>query len=500
MRIHMMSEKLFSLFFIYHCLLLGNLSAQDPYFLIKIPSGTGATKVIDLSKKYEDIIWISVGSNVKDNSGRHNILVRLNSEGAVMDSIRMQIDSVFLFIENMKWQEDGSLLMIGTWVDNRLEQTTNIMTCTYDFKKDTVIYNTRFLSYYYNIREVVEKRGGGFGAIGQTNMNGHAQIVFYEFDVDGNLILERGYGSPHWQDGWSIVEHPAGGYVLGGWKARGGSGFFDHYVIRINYSGDVIWERVITGQYTYGVCYLGLQADGNIIVTSARHKPNSFMFDSYAFELRAQDGQVVWENRYPREFNNQFFYDPIVLNDGSTIASDTRRVLHSQTTQQINCIGLSKIARGGDLIWDRTYILEQDQFHILGTSPQMDEEGYFWLGGRVNTSAFLMRVDSVGCPIPDCDDVYVSTEEAKEEIGVTIAPNPFKEVLQVRYVLPSGGRSMEIAVLDLQGRPIYRGTLMDMAAGGDVFIYTSSWPMGVYLVQIWVDGKLVKVEKVVRGG
>ncbi len=78
---------------------------------------------------------------------------------------------------------------------------------------------------------------GHLAASGFSTKAGYSQILFIEFDEDGEILVEKEYGQPGWQDAFgSIVEHPDGGFVIGGMiRQPPNPGLFvDILVIRID--------------------------------------------------------------------------------------------------------------------------------------------------------------------------------------------------------------------------------------------------------------------------
>ena len=349
------------------------------------------------------------------------------------------------------------------------------------------------------MRHVIRTTDGGFTGIGVSNKNAYAQIALYKYDSLGMFSHMEVYGAPGWQEAYSIVELEDGGYVLGGWRKRGIELFQDHYIIRVDSSLNVVWERVIQGQYLgSGIAYINVLDDGNIVCTSNRTREASLAVDPYAFEVNGATGAIVWEKRFPQEYGSQFRKDPIIDKENNIIAPGMRRVWSDVENRLVFHLSLTKIKRGGELIWDRVYYFDHDVSHLFSVNPELDSSGFIWIAGRAGIHPLLMKVDSLGCPYPDCDDVQVSIVDRDLGVGFEVMPNPFTDHLHVKYQNTGGALDIELKILDIKGTPIFHTPINHTAPQGDVFLDTNRWMPGMYLVQVWVDGMPIRTEKVVK--
>lgn len=491
---------------IFYILLLGcghmsMVLSQEPYFKRTYPIGTSSAGFNALDRddnRTDKLMYLSTTQSVTTGVGSHDILIALDPCGNIVDSSRLIIDSVFILTEGLFHLNDSIIILLGSISDPRLENRASVFTAHFNkhSRKYTIYRELR--SYFSVMRQVVRKANGGYAGIGASTVAGYSQVCLYEFDSLGMLIHETTFGAPGWQDGWSIVELADGGYALGGWKRRGIGPHQDHYTIRVSPTGNVIWESIIPGQYGNGPCFLTVLKNGNLISTSFRNKENSFAIDPYAFELHGATGVPLWGQRFSQEYGSEFIRNPILDKDENIIAPGLRRVLSEATDQLVFHISLTKFKKGGELIWDRVYCFNPDDAHILTINPEVDSEGFIWFGGRAGEHPFLMKVDSLGCPFPDCDDVEVSIIDPDFGVGFEVMPNPVTDHMQVRYQNTGGVRNLELRIVDLKGSNVFHSPLNGAAPHGDVFLDTSRWIPGMYLVQVWVDGLPIRTEKVVK--
>ena len=88
--------------------------------------------------------------------------------------------------------------------------------------------------------------------------------------------------------------------------------------------------------------------------------------------------------------------------------------------------------------------------------------------------AWLLKVDSVGCPYPNC--TVGINELEPTEVVVDVWPNPTTNFLNIEAA--SGTGELDIRVTDMVGNQVYRSKLVEPTNRIDV----SAWPKGLYVV------------------
>jgi hypothetical protein len=85
--------------------------------------------------------------------------------------------------------------------------------------------------------------------------------------------------------------------------------------------------------------------------------------------------------------------------------------------------------------------------------------------------------------------------------GITRAyPNPFKENLKIQFSSPTAASKVTVGIYDLAGRTVQRQYFGNTSAGVNTLSINLSNQMmpGVYMVRLDVDGKSVKMWKMVK--
>jgi hypothetical protein len=162
----------------------------------------------------------------------------------------------------------------------------------------------------------------------------------------------------------------------------------------------------------------------------------------------------------------------------------------------------------GDGVWALTLpLLPGDYEYKFQNGPDGWEEG---MTGDCVTGDFGNRIITVGdedlvldifcfesCDFPFPDgNCFVSVDEQTLRSGVSIFPNPFKDVVNVRFELATAAENLNIRVVNSIGQTVYSQRLGQIMAE-NVEINMKDLPAGAYMIQI-IDGEAQVVKTVVK--
>ena len=102
-------------------------------------------------------------------------------------------------------------------------------------------------------------------------------------DSSGNKIWERSFGGSGYDSLWSCQQMADGGFVLGGYsnsgadgnKTSAGFGGFDVWIVRIDANGNKLWERAYGGSGNEYLTALAQSSDGGLILGAMSASPPS---------------------------------------------------------------------------------------------------------------------------------------------------------------------------------------------------------------------------------
>lgn len=248
------------------------------------------------------------------------------------------------------------------------------------------------------------------GIITEPDLDRNGKV--YKFDLQGNMYFSKVIGTPG-DDSEVEVKVSKNG---------------QSYVVR-QYIDTIINE----GDYEY-VQYIG-KTDTNF--------------------------NFIW-----RTFLNDKYYKYIytlrTFEDGSIVAVGATIV--DETYEPHGCI--IKLDSNGTVLWERDYANVAGSHNYLYDFQKMPDGGYICSGmggdtidGVIQSMCWLLRLDSMGCLIPGCDEVSVPDIAVNSETYLSIYPNPFGDAGTVEVHLPqdfaiNGNQSLRLDIYDMQGRLI----------------------------------------------
>jgi len=144
----------------------------------------------------------------------------------------------------------------------------------------------------YSIKQTAD---GGYAVAGYTNSfgagNGDAYII--KLDGSGTLQWNRTVGGASNDYGYSIVQAGDGGYAVAGYTYSFGAGNVDAYIVKLDGSGALQWSRAvggITDDYAYSIIQT---ADGGYAVAGISNSFGAGNFDIYIIKLNS-GGTIQW--------------------------------------------------------------------------------------------------------------------------------------------------------------------------------------------------------------
>jgi hypothetical protein len=207
----------------------------------------------------------------------------------------------------------------------------------------------------------IQTDDGGYLMTGVTYSYGAGDkdVWLVKTDSSGDTIWTKTYGDTLIDNVFSIKSTYDGGYVIGGWSSSysGDNHDFDCYILKIDHSGSLEWEKYCTDNSSCGAYDIVQTDDGDYLLAGGAKSSNVTMnFD--LFVVRAnQSGDTVWTRRYVipgREFWDGIAYTIAKTADGHFIVAG-EIFLQAQYLSDIYVI---KINDNGDTLW--TSVIDYD--------------------------------------------------------------------------------------------------------------------------------------------
>lgn len=281
-------------------------------------------------------------------------------------------------------------------------------------------------------QNLIRTDDGGFFISGQSQFgtppNVDGQVYAVKVDSIGNEEWSQEYGGNLYESGGGGVQTPDGGFLLLGWTRSFGSGQRDFYLLKIDEQGSEQWSETYgtsSDEGGMGIIKLG---SGSYLLTGSGANPTSSGSFGRIYQIDS-NGNLGWSNTYSYSNNtSNNFWKSIELPDGS--------LLSVGATGGTGSAGwLVKTNEMGEELWQREYDLSS-QTDLLINILATDDGGFLLSGQAINEQtnsqdAWLLKVDSVGCPYPNCT---VGIDEEAKTVVVDVWPNPATDVLNIEKV------------------------------------------------------------------
>ena len=147
---------------------------------------------------------------------------------------------------------------------------------------------------------VQETSDGGSIVAGYTESFGRAgasNMWVIKLAANGGINWERTYSGVPYDWASSIKETSDGGYIIAGYTECFGAQEGDAWVIKLDSSGDIVWQRRYGGEFSDEATAVEQTADGGYIVAARTKSFGSSVSDMWVLKLTGA-GDITWENRY----------------------------------------------------------------------------------------------------------------------------------------------------------------------------------------------------------
>lgn len=201
---------------------------------------------------------------------------------------------------------DGSFVMVG--FNRSVDDFGNVFLVKANKDGELIWENNFGDSYVDHGFDVVETADGNFiiagtygGFYNPTSTdykNPDADIFLIKTNANGEEIWNKKYGGSGHDWAQNIIESPDGGYLVCGSSQSEGAGSFDAFLMKIDEDGNELWFKTYGGkEFEYGK-QVELAADNSlyILCTSASFS-NDYSTDHYLIKTDLNGG-IIWDQNF----------------------------------------------------------------------------------------------------------------------------------------------------------------------------------------------------------
>jgi len=266
-------------------------------------------------------------------------------------------------------------------------------TCTATFVQITwaKTYGGGYADYATSIQQTSD---GGYIVAGYTSSFGARWYDFWvlKLDASGDVVWQKTYGGN--DDDWanSIQQTSDSGYIVAGGTWSFGAGNYDFWVLKLDASGDVVWEKTYGGGDWDDATSIQQTSDGGYIVAGVT---SSFGAGGDAWVLKLDaSGDVVWQKTYGGGYHDWANSIQQTSDGGYIVAGGT-----SSFGAGYDDVWVLKLNASGDVVWEKTYGGGDNDF--ARSIQQTSDSGYIVAGGTWSfgaglTDFWVLKLDASG--------------------------------------------------------------------------------------------------------
>ncbi len=217
--------------------------------------------------------------------------------------------------------------------------------------------------------------------------------LWIKFDSRGNVVWNRSFGGGMNDRTYAVDRTLDGGYVLAGETHSFGAGSFDAWLIKLGANGEKEWDKTYGGPRWDNAVDVRQTRDGGYILVGYTESFGRGKTDVWLVKVDWQ-GNVEWEKTFGGERNDRGNSVYQTKDGGYLVAGDTESF-----GKGFSDIWLIKTDARGVLLWEKTYGGDKSD---RGSSAQPTRDGGIIIVGDTYSfgagygDVWMIKTDSLG--------------------------------------------------------------------------------------------------------
>lgn len=226
----------------------------------------------------------------------------------------------------------------------------------------------------------------------KNGVSGKKDMHLLKVNLSGDFIWERTYGGDQGELAAYIIETNVNEYCLVGATASSGVGSNDMYILWVDQQGEIIREKTFGGQYSDGAAKVIEFENGDLMVYGYTQSIDEVSRDMYMIKMSAV-GDSIWAKRYGGSGYEES-HDCVRTSDGGFAF-----VGHSASTDPNHNMYAVKIDAEGNVLWEQDF---GGNLHDGGQAVLENANGNYVFVGRTvsyengNRNILMVTTDADG--------------------------------------------------------------------------------------------------------
>jgi hypothetical protein len=152
-------------------------------------------------------------------------------------------------------------------------------------QSDTLVVKSYGGPDFEQASEIIPCASGGYALVGTTgsNQSGNTDVFVARIDDELNCVWSHNFGGSDVEWGLSIVEDWSGNFLVCGYTSSAGAGSYDMLVMKVNATGDLMWQQSFGGtDWDFGKKIIAHPQGGYLLCGNTYSNGNG-----------AQDGTII---------------------------------------------------------------------------------------------------------------------------------------------------------------------------------------------------------------
>lgn len=324
------------------------------------------------------------------NATQDIFFVKLDMNGQTLWTQRTphSADTIY-WGQELKSTTDGGFILVGAKADTAFYKVLVMKLDAYG----NILWQYTYGGNNYSGNSVQETSDGYIIAgrtvtipVGTTDSS---DVYVMKIDFTGNLIWEKTFGGTKHDAGAKIRSTADNNFIIAG-ETESFTSWDDVYLIKIDGLGNLLWEKYFDlGSREVGTS-VDLTSDGGFIISGLS---NAFNGGDCILVKTDQDGNMLWQKNYGGLVGDVAYSVQQTADGGYIAAGYTFSFGNGQED-----IYLFKVNAAGDTVWTKTFGTAANEMAFW--VEQTNDGGYILTGFSgiygVNSDIYIIKTDSLG--------------------------------------------------------------------------------------------------------